>query len=116
MNVDVNISGECDVVLIIDENKFAGKMAALTLKDLKEQVAKLEKSDLRQGTSQFRDVEAKGSAAFRDLPFDSRAGFCDVDIRPVKGILFPEAVFSTEFLPETVGRFSAYDDLVKKIH
>ena len=46
VEIDINITGKGDIVLIIDQNDLTGQMTALAFINLKVQIAKLKKADL----------------------------------------------------------------------
>ena len=60
VDIDVHISGKGNVVLIIDENDFTGKMSALSLINFKAQISEVKESDLGQRIAKLGDVQPGG--------------------------------------------------------
>ena len=56
MDVDIDIAGKSNVVLIIDQNHFARKMTAVSLVDFKVQIAEIKETDLCQRSAKLRQI------------------------------------------------------------
>ena len=56
LEVDVDIAGEGDVVVVIDQHQLTGQVTALALVDLEVQVPKIEKADLGQRLPKLRQA------------------------------------------------------------
>ena len=56
MDVDIDIAGKSNVVLIIDQNHFARKMPALSFVDFKMQITEIKEADLCQRSTKLRQI------------------------------------------------------------
>ena len=81
LEVDVNIAGEGDVVVVVDEDDLAGQMAALSLVDLEVQVTEVEEAYLRGEWT-----PPKGAPDF----YEAREFWCSAQwIGPARGFMDP---------------------------
>ena len=116
LEIDVDVTGEGDVVVVIDQHDLSGQVAALALVDLEMQVAEVEKSDLGQGLPELGDpLPGDPQPGGIHAPV-SRQELADVQIGPVDGILLPKAVFPPGLGDQILGRSVADNDLIEVLH
>ena len=116
LEVDVDVAGEGDGVVVVDQDDLPGQMAALALVDLEVQVPEVEKAHLGQRFAQLRDMPPGGAEPGGGDAAVARQQLADVQIGPVEGIFLPEAVLPLGLGDEILRRAQGGDDLVEILH
>ena len=116
VNVDVDIAGKGNMVLIINQNHFTRKMAAVSFVDFKMQITEIKETDLGQRSAKLRKILPGSDQLVGTHLFVGGKDLADIHIGSVQEIAFPEAVFALIFTAKALGRPAADDDFIKHIH
>ena len=103
VNVDVDIAGKGNMVLIINQNHFTRKMAAVSFVDFKMQINEIKETDLGQRSAKLRKILPGSDQLVGTHLFVGGKDLADVHIGAVQGIAFPEAVFAQIFTSKALG-------------
>ena len=95
MSIDINITRKGNIIVIIDQHHFSGKMTALSFVYLKMQISKIKETDLSQRFPQILNMLPRCSKFLRIQSGLGGQSFANVHIGLMQRILFPESVFST---------------------